>query len=103
MTPAEMERQLENLDHRLARIEQILPTLATKADLERFATKADLERFATKADLKEGLAQQRAFTESVRDEVRTLAEGQGQLVLVVNAVRYTLDTLVMRLEAKGVI
>jgi hypothetical protein len=144
MTSTEMERQLENLDLRLARVEQILPTLATKDDLERFATKADLERFATKADLErfatkadlerfatkadlerfatkaelmEGLAQQRALTESVRDEVRTVAEGHQQLVeghqqllkghqqlvLVVDAVRYTLDTLVMRLEAKGVI
>lgn len=60
---------VRNLDQRLLRVEQILPTLATKADLagvptredpkgfltkddaERFATKDDLERFATKDDL----------------------------------------------------
>jgi hypothetical protein len=114
-----MERRLENLDQRLARVEQILPTLATKADLERFATKADLERFATKADLErfatkaelnEGLAQQRALTELVRDEVRVLADSHWQLARTVaanqvtlQAVAHTLDTLVLRLEAKGVI
>ena len=47
----DMERVLENLDRRLRGVEQILPTLATKSDLERFATRTELERFATKADL----------------------------------------------------
>jgi hypothetical protein len=34
-------------------LRDVLDTLATKADQERFATKADLERFATKAELAE--------------------------------------------------
>ena len=51
MLISEMEAVLKNLDGRVGRIEQLLPALATKADLDRFATKADLERFATKADL----------------------------------------------------
>ena len=38
-----MEALLRNLDVRVGRIEQSLPTLATKTDLERFATKTDLE------------------------------------------------------------
>ena len=42
---------LGNLDRRLAQVEQILPTLATKADLPTLATKADLLTLATKADL----------------------------------------------------
>ena len=143
---ADMERVLENLDRRLRGVEQFLPTLATKADLdryptkadldryatksdlerfatkadlerfatktdlERFAAKADLERFATKADLESGLAQVRAFTEQVRDEVRSLAEGYellsgrvDSLSTDVRGVLYTLDTLVTRLEAKNVI
>jgi hypothetical protein len=137
MTQTSVEQQLENLDRRLARVEQILPTLAaktdlerfatktdlerfatkadlerfaTKADLERFATKADLERFATKTDLTEGLAQQRALTESLRDELRILEDSHWQLARTVaanqvtlQAVAHTLDTLVLRLEAKGVI
>ena len=51
MLISEMEAVRKNLEVRVGRIEQFLPTLATKADLERFTTKADSERFATKADL----------------------------------------------------
>jgi hypothetical protein len=98
---ADMERVLENLDRRLMGVEQTLPTLATKTDLERFATKADLDS---------GVAQVRAFTEQVRDEVRVVAAGYGSLSgrvdslsTDVKGVTYTLDTLVMRLEAKGLI
>ena len=46
---------LENLDRRLSKVEQILPTLATKNDLTAFATKEDLAEalapLATKEDL----------------------------------------------------
>ena len=52
MTATEMEEVLKNLDLRLTKVEQILPTLATKADLKAFATKDDLKAFATKDDLK---------------------------------------------------
>ena len=45
-------KHLKNLDHRLTRVEQILPTLATKQDLGVFSTKDDLNAFATKDDLK---------------------------------------------------
>ena len=106
----DMERVLENLDGRLRGVEQLLPTLATKADLDRYATKDDLLRFATKADLESGLAQVRAFTEQVRDGVRTLAEAfeslsgrVDSLSTDVKGVVYTIDTLVTRLEAKHVI
>ena len=51
MSPAEMERVLRDVDVRTSTIERILPTLATKVDLDRFATKEDLQRFATKEDL----------------------------------------------------
>ena len=52
MTATEMEDVLKNLDRRMSRVEQILPTLATKDDLKAFATKDDLKAFATKDDLK---------------------------------------------------
>jgi len=137
MDDAVIATHLENLDRRLSAVEQTLPTLATKldlerfatkadlerfatkadlerfattADLERFATKADLERFATKADLESGFAQVHAFTEHVREEARAVAAGYGSLSGRVDAlsadikgITYTLDTLVMRLEAKRVI
>jgi len=43
---------LENLDRRLARVEQILPTLATKEDLKTLATKEELKTLATKEEIK---------------------------------------------------
>jgi hypothetical protein len=43
---------LEAIADRTKRIEQILPTLATKEDLKAFASKEDLKAFATKEDLK---------------------------------------------------
>jgi uncharacterized protein (DUF849 family) len=52
VTATEMEDVLRNLDHRLSKVEQILPTLATKDDLKAFATKEDLKAVATKEDLK---------------------------------------------------
>jgi hypothetical protein len=61
LTPVDIEDRLNNLDHRLDRIEQILPTLATKKDLEAFATKEDLrvalQDYPTKADLTDALGQ----------------------------------------------
>ena len=51
---------LKNLDHRLSRVEQILPTLATKNDLTAFATKEDVAEaiapLASKEDVAEAVA-----------------------------------------------
>ena len=80
LTPAQMEQVLERIDRRLTAIEQILPTLATKQDLERYATKQELQAVATRAD---------ALLEAARDEMRAVAE-------------YVLS-LTERLERKGVI
>jgi hypothetical protein len=43
---------LENLDRRLANVEQILPTLATRDELQTLATRDELQTLATKEDLK---------------------------------------------------
>jgi len=50
---AKVPSLLRSLDRRGLRIEQILPTLATKDDLKAFATKDSLEGFATKDDVRE--------------------------------------------------
>ena len=47
---------LENLDRRLAKVEQVLPTLATKDDLRTLATKDELKALATKAELAAAIA-----------------------------------------------
>jgi hypothetical protein len=52
MAKSETATLLRNLDHRVAVIEQVLPTLATKDDLKGFPTKDDLKGFPTKDDLK---------------------------------------------------
>jgi hypothetical protein len=75
---------IENLDRRLARVEQILPTLATKEDLTRaiapLATKEELQ--ATAASLRheisnEGERSRRymdVLIEAVRGDVQLIAE-----------------------------
>ena len=79
LTPVEIEDRLDNLDRRLDRIEQILPILATKVDLEPYATKEDLrvalENYPTKADLTEALGQ--AF-ERAETNARILHEDLGR-------------------------
>ena len=66
VTIVELEQVVRNVsDHRVERIEQILPTLATKEDLKTLATKEDLKAYATKEDLK-------AF--ATRDELREEGE-----------------------------
>jgi len=64
-----MEDRLETLDRRLDRIEQILPTLATKEDLQAFATKVDL---------REAFAEANRFTrmlhEDLVDRIKLLGE-----------------------------
>jgi hypothetical protein len=54
---------LENLDRRLARMEQILPTLATKDELKTLATKDELKTLATKEEL-------RSLGTELRQEIR---------------------------------
>jgi hypothetical protein len=52
MTPTDLEAMVQNLNHRVASIEQILPTLLTRDDI--LATRTDLE--AVERRLREELA-----------------------------------------------
>lgn len=83
MTPREMEAMVRNLGARTTRIEQILPTLATKQDLENsirdlatkgdlraFATKDDLKKFATKNDLKKFATKEDLKRFATKDDLR---------------------------------
>lgn len=103
MTQIEMEQLLENLDRRLARVEQKLPTLATKEDLERFATKQDLERFATKEEFEESKRFALMLNEATRDDIRIVAEGVAALAGNVRDITAQLTSLTERLEQNGVI
>jgi DNA repair ATPase RecN len=131
MDKQEMERVVSNLDHRVDRVEQILPTLATKDDLqaaiEPLATKAELqaaiEPLATKAELQAtkvnlgtaiAEAEQRmrthfdVVTESLHDDVRLIATGMADLSQRMHQLRGELktdlagiDRRLMRVEARG--
>jgi hypothetical protein len=70
---------LKKLDRRLARVEQILPTLATKEELQAAiappATKDDLKALAaaTKDDLGELRRYMDVLTESLRGDIHLIA------------------------------
>ena len=51
MIDADVKQLVKNLDERLTRVEQFLPTLATKVDLAPLATKAAIALLATKAEV----------------------------------------------------
>ena len=71
---------LENLDRRLSRVEQILPTLATKDDLLTLATKEELRATATELRQEirdEGERARRhmnILNEALRGDVQLIAE-----------------------------
>ena len=82
-----MEEVLENLNRRVDRIEQILPTLATKDDLQKaiapLATKEELRNavagLATKEEVRAEGGRTRAHFDAVaerlEEQIRLLAEG----------------------------
>ena len=78
MPRTDVEQPLENLDRRLARIEQILPTLAPRVEL--VALREDVRIFERRVEV---------LIESTRDDIRLVAEGVASLT--------------ERLERKGVI
>ena len=66
-----IDEHLENIDRRLTRLEQILPTLATKDELKTLATKEELRAAIAPLATKEELH----ATEAVlRGEIRDAAE-----------------------------
>ena len=75
-----IDEHLENLDRRLTRVEQILPTLATRDDLKMLATKEDLKTLATKEELRAAVAllatkeELHATEAALRGEIRDAAE-----------------------------
>jgi hypothetical protein len=87
MVISEMETVLKNLDQRVGRIEQILPTLATKADLEKFATKAEL---------RDEIRGVKVLIEESRSDTRLLAEHMSSLMNQMNDVIQRLDRIERR-------
>jgi hypothetical protein len=129
MDPQPLEEVVRNVDLRLTRVEQILPTLATKVELQEaiapLATKVELQvaigeavaPLATKVELQElreemrheGKRTRRHFdvvAERLEGHIRLIAEGQVLLQERFEDLRTDLkadiaqlDRRVMRLEA----
>jgi hypothetical protein len=74
VTATEMEEVLKNLDHRLMKVEQSLPALATKDDLKAFATKDDLT--SLRQEMKE------LFSEAKRHASVLFEQTQEQLEII---------------------
>jgi hypothetical protein len=115
MEQPEMERLVKNIDARLARVEQFLPSVATKDDLKAYptrvelearlatlATKDDLKAFATKEELRdEGERTRRHFdiaAERMRDDVKLSLEGHQRLTERVDDLERTTGALNRRVR-----
>ena len=102
LTPTEMEDRLEKLDRRLDRIEQILPALATKADLNACATKVDLAAFATKEDLKAFATKDDLKAFATKDDLKAFAT-KDDLAAAFDEVRGNTKVLVDEVRRVGCI
>lgn len=77
----DMRRELHSIDLRLTRIEVVMPTLATKADLEllRVATKSDFDLL--RADTKLDIKSLKIDIESVRSDVyKAITDNQKWMI-----------------------
>jgi len=79
MEPQPLEEVVRNVDMRLTRVEQILPTLATKEDL-RVAIAEAIAPLATKVELQEAIAPLATKVElqEVRSELREEMRHEGE-------------------------
>jgi hypothetical protein len=64
---------LENLDRRLAKVEQILPTLATKDEMAVLATKVEVAVLATKVEMAVLATKEEMAVFATKDEIAVLA------------------------------
>jgi hypothetical protein len=106
MIPTDMEQVLENLDRRLARIEQILPTLATKEELQAVGTRAQAQIESLHDDVRiiaEGYQSLDGNARTLHSNVRSLHSDVRSLHSDVRSLTHGLTSLTTRLERKGVI
>lgn len=104
MAGQSLEETVRNIDLRLERVEQVLPTLATKDEVreegERTRRHVDEESERTRLHFN-------VVAESIKDEVKLIAEGYGANLEKANqqydelrAADAGLDQRVMRLETR---
>lgn len=105
MDLVELEQVVRNVDARVARIEHILPTLATKEDLKAFATREEM-RAAIREEGERTRSSFNAVAERLETKIQLIAEGQVGLQERFEGLRTDvkgdmsqLDRRVTRLEA----
>ena len=69
MAPSDMETLLRNIDARTARLEQILPTLATKAEMAKLPTRAAIATLATNAEMAKLPTREEIATLATKEEL----------------------------------
>ena len=98
MEQPELEAVVRNIDDRLVRIEQILPTLATKEDLHLLATKEDL--LATKKDLRATREDLRATREDLRADLQRSIQPLATRAEMHEAIRIAVEPLATKIEMR---
>ena len=96
-----MEEVVENLNRRVDRIEQILPTLATKDDLQKaiapLATKEELRKAIAPLATKEEV---RAEGERTRAHFNAVAERLEEQIRLLAEALLSIEQRLTRLEAR---
>ena len=64
---------LKNIDRRLARVEQILPALATKSELTILATREEIKTLATREEIKALATREEIKAFATREEIKAFA------------------------------
>ena len=93
MEPHEMEARIKNVDERTQRIEQILPTVATKEDVK--AIREEMKTLVKSEVREEGERTRRHFdvvAEQLRGDIALIAEGH-------KATGARIDSVVVDLKA----
>jgi len=106
MEPQPLEEVVRNVDMRLARVEQILPALATKTELQDaiapLATKAELQEaiapLATKVELREAIAEAIAPLATRAELLETRSELREEMRHEGERTRRHFDVVAERLE-----
>ena len=91
----ELERVVQNIDRRLSKVEQILPTLATKEDLKVLATKDELKALGS-----EMRSHFNAVAERLEGHVRLVAEGHVDLERRLDDIRRRYDKTIAQLDRR---
>jgi hypothetical protein len=108
MNLAETQQRLMTLEHRVGRVEQILPTLLTRSEFQTAleGLRAEMAGMATKDEMRAAFAAHSAeirrhfdvVAESLRDDIRLLAEGHGYVIGRLDRVDQRLDGVDQRLN-----